>query len=850
MGCFVAIDGNSLLNRAYYGVKHLCSSDGFPTNAIYGFFNVLKKVLNELNPDFIMVAFDLKAKTFRHKQFARYKANRSPMPEDLFLQLVEIKKMLTLMGIVCCEKEGYEADDLLGTVADLCTQKCVKCYIASGDRDVLQLVNSFVHVRLSTNRKEIWFNEEKVIETFGVSPAQLVDVKALMGDSADNIPGVRGIGEKTAFKLIKLFGSVEYIFKNLSYLTISARVKQILSDTGAEQICFLSKKLGKIVSDVDLNQNLSFYKRKAVDWNGLKSFLEKFELKTILNSITKENFLNFSELKLEPSFVKKELPRFVDENLNIVKKKLEVEDFLHFLFHNDDLFIVTSKEVFHFVRLKFDAFKNLIVKSNKPKKTINVKEIYKFCLNSSLELSNVIFSCDIAAYLVDVLEKHLDVLSLTEKFCASSDYLSCFCNLCTVLEQQLVDNGLKKLFFEIELPLTLVLAEMEICGFCVDAQKLQLFGEKIEEKIEIVKNDIWDFCGEKFNINSTKELSNTLFNKLKLPKTRKTKTGYSTDVQALTKLLKYSTVIEKILNYRTLAKLLSTYVRGFQRVLQADSRVHSIFKQTNTRTGRISSTEPNIQNIPIKTVLGSEMRKFFVAESGKMLVDCDYSQIELRILAEISNDEKMISAFIAGDDIHNLTATKLFGCDLQNVPEEFRRRSKIVNFSVVYGISPFSLAQDLGVTVIDAKNYIDSFFEVYSGVKRYFDKVVELAKKTGEVRTMFGRIRKIPELKSKSKSVVSLGERIAKNTPIQGSCADLIKVAMIKIRKRLHKENLRANLILQVHDELLVEVEKFDLIKVSEIVKEEMETVLNLKVPLVANVAVGKTWFDCKKKLI
>lgn len=852
----LAVDGNSLLNRSFYGVKDLSTSYGFPTNAIYGFCLKLFSVLKKIKPTHVMVAFDLKTKTFRHEKFSDYKANRKKIPSNLVLQLAEVKKMLSLMGIFVCEKEGFEADDLLGTISRICSEQLVDCTILSGDRDVLQLINSNVKVLLLSNKSDVLFDEVGVFEKFGVSSKQLIEVKALMGDSSDNIPGVRGIGEKTALGLIENFNCVENIFENLDNLNVSKRIKKLLKADDAKKMCFLSKELGTICLNAGLDENLNSYVKKEVDLNGLKLFFEKFELKKFLNYLISEKQEVDSNLNIliknEPKFIdsikqdNQTFEVFVDLDLNLVKKKLQSVNFINFLFYGNCLIIVKDSEIFKFDRLKKEAFEVLVVNSSKPKRTTDLKKTYIFSILNGFNLTNVVFSCDVASYLINVLEKNHDILTLTKNFFGSVEVEKCFIKLCDELQKLIFANDLVFLFNEVELPLAKVLAEMEVCGFGVDCKKLNDYGEFLNKKIEIVKNEIWSFCGRQFNINSTKELSYVLFDEMNLPKTRKIKTGYSTDADALLKLAKHSEFVVLVLKYRTLAKLHSTYVVGFQKVLGADGRIHSSFNQTQTRTGRISSTDPNVQNIPIKTEIGIEMRKFFVANPGRVLIDGDYSQIELRILASLSGDEKMIEAFNKGEDIHRLTASHLFDVSVDSVSDEFRRRAKTVNFSVIYGISAFSLAKDIGISVACAKDYIDSFFKGYSKIKSYFEEIVEKAKLTGEVKTMFGRIRKIPELSSKFKKTVALGERIAKNTPIQGTCADLIKMAMINFSNRIVKENLKANLILQVHDELLVEADKSCATQVAKLLKSEMENVAKLKVPLVATVLTGKNWFNCK----
>ncbi len=846
---FVAIDGNSLINRAFYGVSTLQNSKGFPTHAIYGFYNVLNKILIETKPTHVMVAFDVKAKTFRHKQFDGYKANRKLMPNELFLQLVEVKNMLNLMGLCVCEKTGFEADDLLGTISQICTSQKIECVIASGDRDVLQLINKYVTVRLSLTKQVIWFDENKVCEMFNVKPKQLIEVKALMGDSSDNIPGVKGIGEKTALKLISTYGSIENIFQNIDNLKVSNRVKNLLKTQEAKDISFLSRSLATIYLNVDLNSNLSFYSKKEVDWNGLKCFLEKFELKKILNNFNGcGNVLNFNYKNVEDEPIGEQIQEILNCNqLSLINEKIKQNQMLNFFFYNGFLYILTNTEIFKFGKLQKEAFEYLISKSEQPKRTTDLKQVFKFCLENGLSLNNVEFSCDIAAYLIDVLDQNYTILNLTNRFFNSNDVVNNFIKLSTKLEKMIESKNLNFVLNEIELPLAKILAEMEFIGFEINVEKLNSLKIKLNFKKEELTNEIWEFCGKKFNINSTKEMSSVLFDDLKLPKGKKTKTGYSTDFESLEKLVKHSEVITKILNYRLISKLESTYVQGLEKAINIDNRIHSTFNQIQTKTGRISSNKPNIQNIPVKTELGSEFRTLFIAGRDKIIIDGDYSQIELRILADLANDVNLINAFKSNIDIHNLTASKIFGVEIENVSVELRRRAKIINFSIIYGSSAFSLAKEIGVSVSQANSYIENFFNNFNNIKIYFDSVIKQAEKDGEVRTMFGRIRKIPEIKSNIKKTKLLGERIAKNTPIQGSCADLIKLAMIKIKNRFILENIEANIILQVHDEILIETFKQNETIVSQILKFEMENVAKLKVKLDANVSTGLNWLEAKK---
>lgn len=838
----LAIDSNSILNRSFYAIKTLTNSSGFPTNAIFGFYNVLDKIIKEIQPEYIVAAFDLKKPTFRHKKYEKYKANRHKMPDDLAKQLPQVKKMLSLLGIYICEQEGFEADDILGTLSKICLENKVECVIATGDRDSLQLVEDGVSVRLSTNKQPIIYNTQKILEEYGVLPKELIEVKALMGDSSDNIPGIKGIGEKTALSLVSKYHNINNIFSNISCLDATNRIKNLLMADEAEKMCRLSRELGEIYTKVPIDKKLSTYKRKHVEKEGFIEFLKKFELKKILNQLKNEGVLADNQ---QNQHAFKQIVQ--NPEISYAGQKIENMKWLYFFLDNNHLYIFSDSEIFEFSSNQNLAFEELVSKSNKPKKTTNLKEIYTYCEKNKLPLENVVFSCDIASYLVDVLAKSHDAQTISDEYFGQNQWPFCFVDLCLMLEQKLKQKNLISLFNEVELPLAKILSKMELLGFAIDLNSLENFSDYIAPKISLLESQIYEYAGENFNINSTKELGNVLFEKLNLPTGKKTKTGYSTSAEVLEKLVKHHPIAQKLLEYRALTKLMSTYVNGIKKLISPDGRVHSSFNQTQTKTGRISSTQPNMQNIPVTTEIGRNMRKFFVAGPKKVLIDADYSQIELRILAEISQDQKMIQAFRRGEDIHDLTASQVFGFDKNSIPKEIRRRAKIINFSVIYGISAFSLAKDIGVPIQVAKEYIDSFFKNYSGVKEYMEEIVEKAEQTGEVRTMMGRLRKVPEIKSKNKNIRAFGERIAKNTPIQATAADIIKVAMVKVQNRLERENLDANLILQVHDELLIESSEKDSEKAARILKEEMENAVKMSVPLVVEIGIGKSWFEAKR---
>ena len=831
------VDGNSVLNRAFFAVKGLTNSSGFPTNAIFGFYNTLYKILKEDEFTHVVVAFDLKFKTFRHELYDKYKANRTKMPDEMFCQLEKTKYMLQLLGIKICTKKGFEADDIIGSLSRIFSSKNVKVVIATGDRDCFQLINENVVVRLSSTKDSKYYDEDEILKKYGVLPKSLIEVKALMGDASDNIPGIRGIGEKTALKLIKEYGTVEEIFRDVSKVKASKRIKDLLLKEESKNLCFLSKKLGTICLSVNLEEDLEQYRRKEINVKKLIEFFKELELKKIL-----KNFLETNEevSKKEPAECYNVL---TNENVEYVLKLLENLEFLDF-YLDECLYVFAKDKIFKFsYNFKKEAFLKIVSNSKKPKRTTNLKYVYEYCFAENLSLNNVVFSCDLAAYLLDVLDEDFSLKNIALKYC---EYVKCpegFVKIVETLKEKIYEKNLSYVLEKIELPLVKVLFDMEKAGIKINKKEMEKFGETLKEDISVLKEEIFSFCNKRFNLNSPKELAVVLFDELGLKKGKRTKTGYSTDVEVLKKLVKHSPVVEKIINYRVKSKLNSTYVEGLESLIEKDGRIHSHFNQTKTKTGRISSYNPNIQNIPVRTKLGSKMRKFFTAEEGKVLIDADYSQIELRILAELSQDEKMMENFKIGGDIHNLTAEEIFGF----VSKETRDRAKTINFSVIYGVSAFSLAKDIGVSVVSAKKYIDSFFYGYLGVKKYFENIVKEAEKTGVVKTFFGRIRKVPEIFSKNKNILELGKRIVKNTAIQGTAADVIKIAMVKLNREIEKNGFTAKIILQVHDEILLEVLKEEAEEVLELVKKTMQNAVNFKVLLVCKAKIAKTWYDAKE---
>lgn len=849
----LAIDGNSILNRSFYGVKPLSSSKGVPTNAIVGFLNTLLKIENENNFDYVCVAFDVSKKTFRNEIFSEYKATRKLMPDDLASQLPLIKQILNYLGYNIVEKQGYEGDDVLGTVSNICNKNNIKCIISTGDRDCLQLVNENVNVRLSTTKEVIFFDTKKVEEVYSISPEHLLDVKALMGDSSDNIPGVKGIGEKTAFDLIRNFKSIENLYENIENATLSPRQKQLLID--GKQMAIISKNLGEIKKDTPLEITIDTLLRKERKSNELLEILNDLNLNTFIDKFN----LSGQQIISKKAVSQKQFKVIIEPEINLAKEMLEKAQKLYFIASFEQHQINTLKinlgdSILIFKTDAKTAFLELIVNSNLPKVTCEVKTLYRLLLSQGIDLEGVSLDTSLIAYLLDVNAKEYSLTTLKNIYLTEIEYIiedenlgiACLIDLSEVLLNELSKQQMDKLYFEIELPLSKVLADMEVAGFVIDIDGVKAFGNMLENQIEAIKNEIYEITGEQFNINSPKILGEILFEKLMLPAMKKTKSGYSTDADVLESLIGKHPIIEKIIEYRKLTKLNSTYVVGLLKVIGDDNRIHTVFKQTETRTGRISSTEPNMQNIPVRTKLGSEMRKFFVAKKGYKLIDADYSQIELRILAHISNDLLMIDAFNNNEDIHTATASEVFGIPKQLMPPETRNRAKAINFGIVYGISAFSLSQDIGVTVSQAKKFIEGYLDAYSGVARYMKDVVNQAKQNGYATTAFNRKRYLPELSSNNKNIVSFGERVALNMPIQGTAADIIKIAMVRVHCKLKQEKLDAKLILQVHDELLIEAKEEIVEKVQEILKTEMENAVDFKVKMLTKVCSGDTWYDTK----
>ena len=929
----LTVDGNSIINRSFYGVRPLSTKSGIPTNAVFGFLKIMDKMIKETQPDCVTVAFDLKAPTFRHEKYDLYKANRKGMPDELAVQLPIVKEILTLLGYHIIEKEGFEADDILGTFARICVQNNTECIIATGDRDSLQLVNENVTVRLATNKDTIIYDTDKIIETYGVKPENLIEVKALMGDSSDNIPGVKGIGEKTALELIAKYNNIEYIFDNVDSIELKPRVKTILSEEESRKSAFLSRELATIYCDVPIETEIEKYRVKPINTHELKDKLVELEMYSLLENYS----LNSSDITPSQSTKTFEFTVKTNPDFNEVKQKLENLEFLDFIFENKEnsktkeniqlslghandennylLYINAQDIIYMFDTNAETALKNLVLNSEKSKRTYDAKSLYLYLYNNELEINNINFDLLLAAYLLNPNANNYDVNILAAEYANNikwtlsnvhfpppparesereniysgfvqtqqmsvnngesppseaekrereniqSGYvqtqhmdknkdvcfkIAAFSYLCDVLDKELTALNMADLLHEIELPLSKVLASIEHEGFLIDIEGIRAFGNELEKDIAHLADEINELAGQKCNPNSPKELGFILFDKLGLKGGKKTKTGFSTNAEVLEKLRNVHPIVNKILQYRHLSKLNSTYVTGLLKVAKADGRVYTSFKQTETRTGRISSVEPNLQNIPVRTERGANMRKFFIAPENRVLIDADYSQIELRILAAISEDEEMIFAFNNNDDIHSITASEVFGVPRMILPPELRSRAKAINFGIVYGISAFSLANDIGTTNSEAKKYIEKYFETYPGVKKYMDGIIEKAKADNYVTTMFGRRRPLADINSSNHIVRTAAERIALNTPIQGTSADIIKIAMINCHERLEKEKLDAKLILQIHDELIIECSKDDAEKAALILKEEMKNAASLKVELTVDVNTGKNWFKTK----
>lgn len=908
------IDGNSILNRAFYGLQGeqlLMTSDMIYTNAIYGFLNIYNKYMEEEKPEYTCVAFDLKAPTFRHKEFAGYKAKRKGMPPELAMQMPYMKQILNAMNIKIVEIEGYEADDIIGTIASSAENAGLNVVIITGDKDSLQLVSGKTKVKIPSTKAGKTTTKEFDLASFeneyGIKPFQFVDVKALMGDQSDNIPGVQGIGEKTALVLIKEYGTVENVYERIENIQKESLRNKLIN---GKENAFMSKMLSKIDTNLPLEINWDEFRVKPFDNNKLLRIFRKLEFKSLIEKMRlNDSYENDGLTEFMPSRQANKKQKFSIISAESIE---DIKDFVNIIDINKEMAfyaLIQKPDAFEYslqalalASLKQDyslhilyidlisqfkeneileQLKIVFEKEDIKKYGHDIKQFEVYLKNKGINLYGVAFDTMIAAYIINPTRNNYDLSQIYFEYMQdsginldpvdtitakgknnikyseiSSEVLIPFTckraaavfELKTVLHKQLEDNMQLDLYYQIELPLSSVLADMEYWGFKVNPEGLVEYSAELEAKISQLESNIYELAGEKFNINSTKQLSRILFEKLSLPPVKKTKTGYSTDAEVLEQLEDKHEIISKILEYRQLVKLKSTYVQGLLSVINPKTgRIHSSFNQTVTATGRISSTEPNLQNIPIKLEMGRKIRKVFIPENDEfVLLDADYSQIELRILAHITSDENLIYAFNNDFDIHTSTASKIFGVPPEKVTPLMRSGAKAVNFGIVYGIGDFSLSKDLGITRKEARKYIDDYLAQYPKVKEYMRDIVEQGKKFGYVTTLFGRRRYLPELKSSNFSIRGFGERIAMNTPIQGSAADIIKVAMVKVYNELKKRGFKSRLILQVHDELIIEAYKEEQEAVSELLKRNMENAAKLAVPLKAEVKSGNSWYETK----
>lgn len=854
----LALDGNSILNRAFYGIKLLTTKDGSKfTNGIYGFLNILLRLKEEVSPDAVAIAFDVKAPTFRHEMYSGYKANRKGMPPELAQQMPPLKELLSAMGYKILEAPGWEADDILGTLAANCGEGDF-CYIATGDRDSLQLVRDNVNVLLASTKmgrpQSVRYDRDKIKEEYLVTPEQMIDIKALMGDTSDCIPGVAGIGQKTAQDLISRFGSIDEIYNNVDTIDIKKGVHDKL--VADKDMAYLSRELGTIKTNAPVDGAYESYVPAEPDAFKVTSILAELEMYKMIERLDLKAPEKTAEEKAETVCT----DCYEQEDLkllyNLLKKAGEAYftfDSGIFLFKTDNGVAEVNPENSGYAEFCSDFLFDKVTK----KYTYNSKQLYAFFYDyrEDIEVNNICGDAMLSAYLINPSSGAYDIKRIIAEYANAelpeaeneaafyTAYLPvAFAKMNALIEE----HNQKRLLDEIELPLARVLASMEREGFLVDAEGIEKFGIDLQGRIEILVAEIYEEVGCEFNLNSPKQLGEALFVKMGLPAKKKTKSGYSTNAEVLEGLAADYPVVAKILEYRTLAKLKSTYCDGLLKVICDDGRIRSSLNQTETRTGRISSTEPNLQNIPVRSELGREMRKFFKAKDGCVLIDADYSQIELRVLAHMANDKNMIDAFNNGDDIHAITASQVFNMPLMMVTPLMRSRAKAVNFGIVYGIGAFSLAKDIGVTRAEADSYIKGYLAHFSGVQKYMKNVVETAKENGYVETVFARRRYLPELTSSNAMMRAFGERVALNMPIQGTAADIIKIAMIRVWESLKKQCLKAKLIMQVHDELIVEAPEDEAKIVAGIVKNEMENAVKMRVAMQADVGIGKTWYESK----
>ena len=924
----VLIDGNSIMNRAFYGImgsKALTTKDGKYTNAIYGFLAILFKLLEEEKPDYIGVTFDLKAPTARHKMYEGYKANRKGMPTELAEQMPIIKDVLRAMNIDIIEKEGYEGDDVIGTLSRYGEQKGLEVVILSGDRDTFQLATDNVRINIPRTKggkteTEI-FNREKVKEVYGIEPKQLIEVKGLQGDASDNIPGVPGIGEKTALSLVQKYETIDNLYKKLESGEADVKGKQKEKLEQNKDLAYLSRTLGEINTKVPIEDTLEELKLEEWDKPKVLELFKELNFKRYIDRFNLQNEAgkgdNFSEENnIESQY--KVVEKSIEEIKTIIEKQGKMIFYIETEKVNDEDKIIKEKitriSIFnsseneaYYIDIKnvgkIQELKEIFENDKILKIGIDLGRVYILLRQEGIDFKGINYDASIAAYILNPTNNKLKLTDLAEQYLeidvneilgdsksSKVEQINLFdamqgaglsgsneekseeekikeeqektqkaeekkCTLYAYIIYKLQEITMKKLeetnavdlFNNIDMPTVTVLANMQWNGMYADLEELNKFGKQLKEQLEIKTKMIYEMAGEEFNINSTKQLGEILFEKMKLPVVKKTKSGYSTDVDVLEKLKSEDPIISEILDYRQLMKLNSTYVEGLKPYINPKTkRIHSFFHQTITATGRISSTEPNLQNIPTRFELGKQVRKIFKPEPGKVYIDADYSQIELRVLAHMSEDTHMVQAFKDGEDIHRQAASKVFKTPMEEVTKEQRSNAKAVNFGIVYGISDFGLGEQLGISRKIAKQYIEEYLQEYAGIKNFMDDMKEKAKETGYVETLFNRRRYIPELKSNNYMVRQFGERAAMNTPIQGTAADIMKIAMINVYKKLIEENLEAKIVLQVHDEMMIEAPLAEAEKVKEIVKTEMESAIKLNVPLIAEVSEAENWYECK----
>ncbi|WP_372996835.1 DNA polymerase I [Lutispora sp.] len=868
----IIIDGNSLMHRAFYALPPLTNRDGLHTNVIYGFVNMINRLIEGYKPNYMAIAFDRKEPTFRHKEYAEYKAKRLKMSEDMAEQIPYLKKVIDAMNIKRIELEGYEADDIIGTLSKMSDKKGINTLIVTGDRDAFQLITDNVHILMTkkgiSEMEE--YDKEKLMSQYSITPEQVIDLKGLMGDASDNIPGIPGVGEKTALDLLKEFGTVENILENTENIKKN-KVKQNVENN--KDIALLSKRLATIITDVPINDSIEDCEYKEPDYEALSQLYSMLDFKSLLDKL-KNSFVNKELESVSEKMAEDVVVNEISESKDIrdIVDKAKKEGRIVFKMSQDsngkpDYIFVGVQDQYYSIPIddvSIDLLKVVMEDEHIEKAGHDIKSDIILLKNIGINVENIKFDSMIGAYLLNPSKPDYKLRNIYNEFFGADmkdyeekdgDKAKNYCNsvkaiydLMEPMNNKICEKGMESLYQDVELPLVEVLADMEHEGFKVDKGRLQELSALFSERIDRLTEEIYELAGEEFNVNSTKQLSVILFEKLSLPPIKKTKTGYSTDVEVLERLSDKHPIIDKILEYRQLLKIKSTYIDGFINLInEKTGKIHSKFNQTVTATGRLSSTEPNLQNIPVRTKNGREIRKVFVPKNADyVLVDADYSQIELRVLAHISGDEGLIQSFINNEDIHTRTASEVFGVDKELVSPLMRSRAKAVNFGIVYGISDFGLSRDLKIPRKEAKKYIDNYFARYPMVKKYMEDTIKEGKEKGYVTTILNRIRYIPELSSRNAVQRNFGERMAMNTPIQGSAADIIKIAMVRVYKELKNRRMKSKLILQVHDELIVEAHKDEVEEVKKIVKEKMETAFQLKVPLTVDINSGMSWYDTK----